>query len=196
MSHYYSEEQDSKLRLFEIEVNALGRTFTIYSASGVFASKKLDRGTELLINSMQVQDGMRVLDLGCGCGAVGVCVASAYRADLVMADINKRAVKVARMNLKKLNLNAEVVQSNLYENIEGVFDAILLNPPQTAGKDVCFAMIEGARERLKKGGSLQLVARHRKGGKQLSEKMQEVFGKVEVLDRKGGFRVYKSIRLQ
>ncbi|HLD86751.1 MAG TPA: methyltransferase, partial [Candidatus Nanoarchaeia archaeon] len=59
-------------------------------------------------------------------------------------------------------------------------------------KDVCFAIIEGAKEHLKSGGSLQLVARPNKGGKTLAKKMEEVFGNVSVVVKKAGFAVYLS----
>jgi len=80
----------------------------------------------------------------------------------------------------------------MFDPVEGKFDVILLNPPQTAGRKLCFRMIEESRKYLKKGGSLQLVARHNKGGRVLSEKMEEVFGNLETIARKGGYRVYVS----
>ena len=61
-----------------------------------------------------------------------------------------------------------------------------------AGRKICFKIIEDAKQHLKKGGTLQLVARHQKGGGQLEKKMQEVFGNTEVLSKKSGFRVYLS----
>jgi len=197
MTHYYSEKQDSALKLFEIPVDLLGQHFEIISASGVFSSKKLDKGTELLIKSSELKDGS-ILDLGCGCGVVGVTVAKAFpKSTVTMSDVNKRAIKIARMNVAKQKLtNVTVLHCNLFEKTEGEFDTILLNPPQNAGKDVCFSMIEGSKEFLKKKGTLQLVARHNKGGKQLSEKMNDVFGNVDVLDRKSGFRVYISVKSQ
>ncbi|MBI2647630.1 class I SAM-dependent methyltransferase, partial [Candidatus Woesearchaeota archaeon] len=42
--------------------------------------------------------------------------------------------------------------------------------------------------------SLQLVARHNKGGEALSDKMQEVFGNVKVIAKKAGYWVYMSVK--
>ena len=53
-------------------------------------------------------------------------------------------------------------------------------------------MIEKAKDHLKKGGLLQIVARHKKGGKSLEAKMKEVFGNVEAIAKKSGYRVYIS----
>jgi 16S rRNA G1207 methylase RsmC len=194
MKHYYSEHQDSGLKLYDLDVRLRGMEFTVASASGVFSSRKVDKGTELLVDRSILKEGWKVLDLGCGCGVVGITTAKAYPGtEVVMSDINRRAIKVSEMNIKNLGIeNAETVQSDTYENISGRFDTILLNPPQSAGKKLCFGMIEGAKEHLKRGGLLQLVARHNKGGKALSEKMEEVFGNVKDVAKKGGFRVYVS----
>jgi len=192
MTHYYSEKQDSELKLYTIEIDLGGRKVELISASGVFSAKKLDRGTELLLNNLEKWD--RVLDLGCGWGTIGVLYALSYPdSQVVMSDVNKRAVKIARMNIRKHDLsNAKALNSDKFEKIEGSFDAILLNPPQTAGKQVCFDMIEGSKDYLNTGGELRIVARHNKGGKHLSEKMKEVFGNVTEIAKKGGFRVYNS----
>src|SRR3989338_4138703 len=110
-----------------------------------------------------------------------------------MSDINKRAVMLARKNIHLNNAEAEAYQGSLYENIKkNDFDVILANPPQTAGKEVCFQLIGQSKNYLKKNGSMQLVARHNKGGKTLSGKMQEVFGNVKVIAKKSGYWVYLS----
>jgi 16S rRNA G1207 methylase RsmC len=53
-------------------------------------------------------------------------------------------------------------------------------------------MIEKSKDFLKPGGTLQIVARHNKGGKSLSEKMNSVFGNVEDIAKKSGYRIYIS----
>ncbi len=52
--------------------------------------------------------------------------------------------------------------------------------------------IEKAKDYLNKGGLLQVVARHNKGGKQLELKMKGVFGNVESIAKKSGYRIYVS----
>ena len=109
-----------------------------------------------------------------------------------MCDINRRAIKLVKMNLKLNNIDAEVIHSNLYENINEKFDTILSNPPQSAGKETCFKIIREAPKYLKKYGLIQIVARHNKGGRTLKEFMKKVFGNVEDIAKKGGYRVYVS----
>ena len=195
MPHYYSETQTSALRLNKINSFLLSHTIEFHTGSGVFSTKRIDVGTELLINSAIVKEGWSVLDIGCGYGPVGIAIAKAYpKTRVTMTDVNKRAVKLAKMNIKLNKIeNADVLDSNLYNSLTGKkFNAILTNPPQTAGKEVCFEIIEKAPQFLGDKGLLQLVARHNKGGKHLSIKMQEVFGNVKEIAKKSGYRVYVS----
>jgi len=190
--HYFSEEQDSEFKTKKISDTIRGRQYELCTAPGVFSASKVDFGTRALSENMAIGKTDRVLDLGCGTGTVGRVAADLTSNEVVLSDINKRACELARMNTQGLK-NTKVVQGNAFEPVANEkFDVILLNPPQTAGRDLCFQMIEGAREHLNKGGTFQMVARHNKGGKTLSEKMQEVFGNVETVTKQGGYRVYLS----
>ncbi|AJF61561.1 TPA: class I SAM-dependent methyltransferase [Candidatus Woesearchaeota archaeon] len=193
MPHYYSEKQDSELNLKKIEIRLKQISFSMYTAGGIFSKGRLDTGTRLLIENAQIGKNDDILDLGCGIGVVGIAVKLMHpEAKVTMSDINERAVMIALKNVKTHNLGIEVLKSNLYEKINKKFDTILVNPPQTAGREVCFAIIEGAYTHLEKSGSLQLVARHKKGGSMLEKKMQEVFGNVETSANGSGYRVYLS----
>jgi len=194
MPHYYSEIQTSKLIIYKIKSFLRGREVEVFSASGIFSSKKVDRATRLLINNAVMQNGWSVLDLGCGNGIIGIVIAILFpECTVTMSDVNKRALKIAKMNSDKYHLqNCNIINSNLYEKIDQTFDTILTNPPIVAGRAVCYEIIEKAKDHLKKKGLLQLVARHQKGGKQLEKKMKEVFGNVKCVVKKGGFRVYVS----
>ena len=134
------------------------------------------------------------MDLGCGYGPIGISLAKALpQSKVLMADINERAVRLARDNIRLNNIeNASAIKSNLYDKIEGKFNTIIANPPQFAGRDICYEIIEKAKDHLEKDGLLQLVARHNKGGKQLEKKMNEVFGNAKDITKKAGYRVYAS----
>ncbi len=192
MSHYYSEKQTSELRIKEIDVNLRDNNLKFRTGSGVFSVGKIDKGTKLLIEKCIVKKDWKILDMGCGYGCVGIAIGKAFPlVHVLMTDINERAVKLSRMNIK-LNKaeNVQVIKSDLYKNIQERFDTIITNPPQLAGKKICFEIIEKAKEHLKKDGLLQLVARHNKGGKELERKVKEVFGNVKEIGKKAGYRVY------
>ncbi|MFP4523527.1 MAG: class I SAM-dependent methyltransferase [Candidatus Woesearchaeota archaeon] len=207
--HYYSKNPTSEVREERIHFQVRGSTFTAIGASGLFSKEKLDKATHLLIQHCQVDNCKRVLDLGCGWGPIVLCLATtpqnfslAKDCELFAVDSNSRAVNYTKKNLR-LNINNQpknyilstlVKVSDGFENIQDQkFDAILTNPPYAAGRKVCFSFIEESKNHLLPGGSLQLVARHNKGGKTLSAHMESIFGNVKTLVKKGGFRVYKSV---
>ena len=98
--HYYTENPRSAHDERQIEVKALGRTLRFTTDAGVFSRDGLDRGTEVLLNALPELEG-RVLDLGCGWGAVGVSLgAKDPGLEIVMTDLNARAVELARRNPK------------------------------------------------------------------------------------------------
>ncbi len=189
--HYFSKKPKSASKMKKLNIFLRGIDIDIYFSSGTFSSEWLDFGTKLLIQKMQISKQDDVLDLGCGNGAVGIFAAHLTQGKVVLTDINERACEVAKLNSRGID-NIKISCGNMFDNVEGKFDVILLNPPQTAGKKVCFEMIEKSKEHLKKNGSLQLVARHNKGGKSLSKKMEEVFGNLDTLAKQGGYRVYIS----
>jgi len=195
MEHYYSEEQTSELKIKKISQNVNGTKFEFYTSSGVFSKDKIDTGTLALAENMIIGKNFKVLDVGCGIGVLGITAAKFFNSDIVMTDINKRAIMLAKKNAALNNVKAEVFQGNLYEKIKnGDFDAVVSNPPNTAGKKLCFQLIEQSKNYLKEKGSLQIVARHNKGGKTLSRKMEEVFGNVKVIAKKSGYFAYMSLK--
>ena len=195
MEHYYSSQQKSPLKIKKINQKLRNQEFDFCTSSGIFSKEKIDKGTLILAENMIINKNAKVLDIGCGIGILGIAAAKLFNADAVMSDINKRAVMLAKMNCKLNNVKCGIFQGNLYEKINGNdFDVILSNPPQTAGKSICFQLIGQSKNHLKNGGNLQLVARHNKGGKTLSKKMQEVFGNVKVIAKEAGYWVYLSVK--
>lgn len=195
MSHYYDKHQSSERNEKEVVVSILGNEFSFVTASGLFSKDHLDIATYLLITSAQVPEGASLLDLGCGWGPV-TTIFGFLRKDvsITAVDSSLRAIEYTKKNAKRYKVDASIFLSNVCEKVTGMFDVILTNPPYAAGRETCYAFIEQSFEKLNKNGSLQLVARHQKGGKMLQEKMEAVFGNVEVIAKKSGFRVYKSVK--
>ncbi len=190
--HYFSKTPKAKLKLRKIKAKIRGRFYEFITAPSVFSAKKIDDGTKLLAEKMIVNERDKVLDLGCGYGVLGIVAATLTKNKVYMVDINKRACKLAKLNSSNLK-NVIVLNGNMFDPVKDKkFDVILLNPPQTAGKKICIKMIAESKNFLKKSGKLELVARHKKGGKILSEEMFKVFGNLKVIAKKGGYRIYVS----
>ncbi|MEM2954608.1 MAG: class I SAM-dependent methyltransferase [Candidatus Nanoarchaeia archaeon] len=195
--HYYVKKPKVKYREILIKEKIRGVNFIFKSAPGIFSAKKVDSASKLLAEKCELPEIGQILDLGCGYGVLGISAAKLKpKSKVILTDINKRAVALAKKNLRLNNIkNAEVRQGNLYEPVkEEKFDTILLNPPFSAGRDLVLKMINDAPNYLNKKGTLQIVARKTKGGKFLLEEMKKIFSRVEVLAKKGGFWVIKAAK--
>ena len=167
----------------------MGNDLTFVTDAGVFSRDGLDRGTEVLLEALPPLAG-RVLDLGCGWGAVGVALGKRCPAlDIVMTDINSRAVELARRNLAENGVKATVLQGDGFDAVEGRFDAIVTNPPIRAGKAVIYGLFARARDYLEPDGALYVVIRKQQGALSALKYLKEIYGQAETLDRASGFHV-------
>lgn len=88
--------------------------------------------TEIIVEEALniISDGDRVLDLCTGSGVIGVTIANKKNANVVASDISKKALEVARINADNLgDSKVTLVESDLFEKIEGKFNVIVSNPP-------------------------------------------------------------------
>jgi 16S rRNA (guanine1207-N2)-methyltransferase len=195
--HYFTPgpRAEGGARAFPLTVR--GHDFTFVTEAGVFSRTRLDRGTRLLLAELEINPTDRVLDLGCGWGAVGVVAARlAPQGHVTLVDINARAVELARANLAANGIaNAEALQSDGFAALpDRQFDLIALNPPLRAGLAVVHRLIADSREHLVPEGKFYLVARTQQGAIRLGKKMAEVFGNSDHLATGGGYRVFVSHR--
>ncbi|MFT7156595.1 MAG: release factor glutamine methyltransferase [Parvicella sp.] len=87
--------------------------------------------TSLLIDYIKNQDLLdkEVLELGCGTGLVSVAAAK-RGANVLATDINLKALENVQINAGKNGVTIEVLESNLFQNLENrKFDYIIINPP-------------------------------------------------------------------
>jgi 16S rRNA (guanine1207-N2)-methyltransferase len=176
-------------------VEIRGRRLSFVTDAGVFARGKLDRGTRLLIDAVDVPEGSDVLDLGCGYGPIGIAVAvMCPTCRVYMTDVNERACELAHRNALRNGVpNVQVRRGPGFQPVAGMkFDLVLSNPPIRTGKQVLFGIIEEATKHLKPGGRLVLVARTRQGAKTLLRKLAEVFPTAREVEKGGGYRVMEG----
>ena len=189
---YYSAEPTSAHAEREIEIEALGLRSRCLTDAGVFSRDGLDTGTRAMLEAMPELHG-RVLDLGCGWGPVGVTLARKYpECEIVMTDVNHRAVELSRRNLARNGAKAEVVQGDGFESVTGMFDFILTNPPIRAGKAVIYRLFAEAKEHLADDGALILVIRKQQGAASAQKYLQTLFPTVTLLDRTAGFHILQA----
>lgn len=191
---YFSPSPRSESNPAMFEVFFAGHTFSFMTDAGVFSKGELDKGTRLLLSSLPHDLEGDVLDLGCGWGAVGVITGKLYAsAHITMVDINERAVQLAAANAERNRVRANVVQSDGLISVPGTFDCILLNPPIRAGKKTVYRLFEESAAKLKAGGAMYVVMRKQQGAQSGMRHLQTLFTKVTILDRSGGYRVFRCM---
>lgn len=189
--HYYSQSPSSSHEVHAFTIEHNGKTLRFETDAGVFSKAHLDRGTALLLDALPAQFDGRALDLGCGWGAVGVCMAAQWpNANVVLTDVNERAVALARENLRRNGLTATVSQGDGMAHLEGTFDLIAVNPPIRAGKAVVHKLLAEGLARLSRDGTMYVVMRKQQGAESAQRFLQSLGASIEIVERGGGFRVF------
>ena len=129
------------------------------------------------------------MDVGCGYGFLSIVLARELKISGVGADVNLRALGLARENAKLNQVSVSFKESNIYENVSGVFDLIITNPPIRAGKKVVLDILIKAQDHLNFGGELWAVIRKDQGAKSIIKLLNEVY-QVEVKEKNKGFYVF------
>lgn len=195
--HYYTAAPQSDEERKQIQAVLRGTRFVFWTAASVFSRDYVDFGSRLLIETLDVPQGARVLDVGCGYGPIGIAVAKTVPGVTVdMVDINERAVALAQENAAENGVADRVraFVSDGYAQVNGVYDVIVTNPPIRAGKDVVYAIFEGAKAHLSSGGSLWVVIHKKQGAPSAERKLAELYGAVERVARKKGYHVFRVTR--
>ena len=82
------------------------------------------------ITKNRLFEDMKVLDLGCGSGCIGLSLYHENpRISLFLSDISNKALSVAKKNALELKVECEMIHSNLFSNINEKFDLIVANLP-------------------------------------------------------------------
>jgi release factor glutamine methyltransferase len=81
-------------------------------------------------------DKIKILDLCAGSGCIGIAILKNIKnSHVVFGEMDKSLTQQIRINLKLNKISREryqIIQSNLFGNIKGKFDFILMNPPYAA----------------------------------------------------------------
>ncbi len=195
MAHYYTNNVDLKSEKTLIPFEYKNHQLHFVSDNGVFSKVRVDYGSRVLLNAMTVLPSQKtLLDVGCGYGTLGLSLQKAYPwLHVEMVDVNERAIQLANESAKYNNIiHAHAYLSFAYENVQGMFDIIVSNPPIRAGKKVVFEILEKAYDHLNENGELVIVIQKKQGAPSAKKKMEEVFGNCEVVTKDKGYFILKS----
>ena len=176
-----TDERGFKLLQAEI----MGQQVSLETKPGLFSPEHVDRGTLAMLSHVKIASGMRIMDLGCGCGVVGIVAAKiAGEENVFMSDADPMAVETARRNAERNGVGGvQVCVSDGFQSVDASgFDLILSNPPYQTDFSVAKGFIEKGFNRLKIGGKLYMVTKRRAWYK---NKMISVFGGVEIRETDG-----------
>ncbi|GAC1652069.1 MAG: hypothetical protein NVS4B12_23270 [Ktedonobacteraceae bacterium] len=130
----------------------------------LFANSKLDEGTRLLLEAIEVRGTDEALDIGCGAGFVGLHIARhANRGHVTMVDASLAAVAASQQAVTESGLsNIQVLPSDSVQAVSTQrFDLIATNPPFHQGgiqtTAIAESFIRGAAHVLRPQGRFYLV---------------------------------------
>lgn len=175
---------------------------TVCAQGGVFAGTSIDIGTyDLLavLDRVSGQQGMRIIDFGCGTGVLAAQIAKLRpSATVIASDQSAAAVESARATMAANGLSERVTvvrDDGLSTQPDNSADLILFNPPFHSGAAVhagtSLRLFKEAGRVLKPGGELWVVA-----NRHLSYKpaLRNLVGETREVRRTPKFTVTRSIK--
>ncbi|MEH6538918.1 methyltransferase [Halopseudomonas sp.] len=162
-----------------------GTPLLLNNRPGVFSREKLDIGTRVLLPCIPSDLGSaRIVDLGCGNGALGLMAACRNpEAQLTFIDESWAAVASAQDNFAAAFPGRSarfIVSDGLSEAEPGSAELVLCNPPfhqqQVVGDQIARRLFDQSRKALAHGGELLVVGNRHLGYHQT---LRRYFSKVE-----------------
>ena len=168
--------------------------------ANLFCREDLDIGTRAFLPHLPKALGnLRVADLGCGNGVLGIVYAlSNPQAQMTLVDESYMAVQSARENWQAILGERPVdirAGDGLAEQPMDSLDLVLCNPPfhqqQVVGDFLAWRMFTQAKTALTKGGELWIVGNRHLG---YHLKLKRLFGKVEQVAATPKFVILSAIK--
>ena len=98
--------------------------------------------TEIALAHILPGRSARALDLGAGCGVIGLSIARLRpQSSVLLADCSEDALSLARRNAEMLQAPARFCRSDWFNGIGDEFDLIVANPPYIAADDSALARL-------------------------------------------------------
>ncbi|MES2087975.1 MAG: methyltransferase [Patescibacteria group bacterium] len=176
-----------------------GLPFTFATTWGLFSPEKIDEGTKVLLEKIDLKENQtgEILDLGCGYGPLGIPLAKLYPNTTVhMIDKDFVAIAYAKKNaVQNSATNTQTYLSNGFDQVPKniQFQTIVSNLPAKISKEFFWILFEEAHQHLLPGGEFYVVTIS--GLSRFIEKnFNKIFGNYELLANKGTYFVAKTTK--
>ena len=196
--HSINEGQSPYPDSYELVVD---RSYRIQNHASLFSRDRLDPGSRLLLEHMPQDPRFRhIVDLGCGCGVLGLVAAALNPgAGLLFSDESFMAIASAEANFRDAFAGTRDAVFTVGDCLQGVPDAsqdlVLINPPfhqqHSVGDAIAWGMFKDARRVLAAGGELRIVANRHLG---YHAKLKKLFGNCETVAANSKFVILASVR--
>ena len=195
--HYFSQEPKSNYQPKEIELDIAGEVFKVSTASGTFSPLRLDVGTAVLIDHLELapQDG-NILDLGCGWGPIALNLAkNSPKAKVWAVDVNNRSLELTASNAKTVGLTNihTATPDSVPKDIK--FAGIWSNPPIRIGKKELHELLLSWLPRLENGASAYLVVQKNLGSDSLQKWLTETLVDGYEVSRLTSVKTYRILKV-
>ena len=195
MSHYFIEDSNLKSNKRSLKLYINDNVLSFVSDSGVFSNTQIDYGSYTFLKTLLALEKVDdLLDVGCGYGVLGITLKRFDKCqNVTMIDINPKAVSLCLENINNNKLDdAKCFVNDGLNEVDGLFDSIVINPPIRAGKAVIYKMFEDSKVHLKENGALYIVIKKNLGANSAISKLSTLFANVEVLKKDKGYFIIKS----
>ncbi len=82
-----------------IEYSCRGQSYAFDVAHTLFSSYQIDEGTDLFLRTIDLTEPRDIIDMGCGCGVIGIVLAREFpEAQVISLDRDLLAVRYTRYN--------------------------------------------------------------------------------------------------
>lgn len=125
-------QQEKPIQYVMGNVNFYGLSFLVDERVLIprFETEELVENTVQLIHQTFGDKPVKIIDLGCGSGVIGLTLKKLLpSSEVVLLDISDCALEVAKENAKRLQLDVRFILGDMLENIQDKFDVIISNPP-------------------------------------------------------------------
>ena len=119
---------------------------------------------------------VKVIDLGCGSGAIGLTIKSKLPSSSVtLLDISSDALEVAKENANNLDLDVDFIQNDMLDNLEDKYDVIISNPPYIRNDEEIQDIVYNNEPHLALYGGIDGLDFYRKIRKDLLNNVNDTF---------------------